>query len=174
MKTNNKENTVVLKHIEDERLVAFLDGEMDAGSHTEIRGHLESCWDCRCRLSNVERSIEKFLKLRQEELLPPELPPSGEALDLFRTRLAAHRTLTPAHSFFKGIVPNFRQLSRQVANALNLAGYSLKTQVIMARATVALGLISIVAAFVLFSGRFNTVSASELFRLSIQAQAGHI
>ena len=91
MKTKNDDMPVVPSHIEDERLVAFLDGEADTESQKEMQGHLESCWDCRTRLNGVERSIENFLQLRQNELLPPELPPSGPALELFRERLTAHR-----------------------------------------------------------------------------------
>jgi hypothetical protein len=170
MKTNNDNKTVVPSHIEDERLIAFLDGEVETDFHRGMQAHLESCWDCRSRLSNVERSIENFLLLRQNELLPPELPPSGPALELFTARLTAHRALAPSHSFFKIKFPDFRALSLRVTSSLNVASYSLRSQVLIARATAAILVISVITVFVLLSGRFNTVSASELLRRSIDAQ----
>src|SRR5258708_7262832 len=123
MKTNNKDTTVIPRHIEEERLIAFLDGETETESQHEMQAHLESCWDCRSRLSNVERSIENFLQLRQDKLMPPELPPSGPSLELFRERLTAHRTLTPAASFFKIHFPDVRSFSRHLFNMINVAGY---------------------------------------------------
>ncbi len=98
MKKKNNDKSVVPSHIADERLIAFLDGEVEHDSSREMKSHLESCWDCRRRLGAVERSIENFLQMRQARLLPPELPPSGPALDMFRTRLAVHREHSPSHA----------------------------------------------------------------------------
>src|SRR5438874_1955234 len=125
MKTKNNNSSMMPSHIEDERLITFLDGEAEPDSHKEMLAHLESCWDCRSRLSSVERSIENFLRTRQDVLLPPELPPSGPALDLFRTRLAAHQSLTPAQSFFRVHLAGLRSLYRSVSHSLNIANYSL-------------------------------------------------
>src|SRR6476620_10569357 len=101
MKTNNNDISVVPSHIAEERLIAFLDGEVTVDEQRSMQAHLDSCWDCRGRLSGIERSIENFLLLRQQTLLPPELPPSGPALVLFRERLSAHRELTPSQSLFR-------------------------------------------------------------------------
>ena len=171
MKTKNDDMPVVPSHIEDERLVAFLDGEADTESQREMQGHLESCWDCRTRLNGVERSIENFLQLRQRELLPPEMPPSGPALELFRDRLSAHRALTPSHSLFRLPIPDLRRLFRSISNSLNFRNYSLRNQVLVARAVVVIVLVSVITGFILLSGRFSIVSASELLRLSVDAQA---
>jgi len=171
MKTKNDDMPVVPSHIEDERLVAFLDGEADTDSQREMQGHLESCWDCRTRLNGVERSIENFLQLRQRELLPPEMPPSGPALELFRDRLSAHRALTPSHSLFRLPIPDFRRLFRSISNSLNIRNYSLRNQVMLARAVAVILLVSVITGFILLSGRFSIVSASELLRLSVDAQA---
>lgn len=169
MKTN-KNQSVIPSHIEDERLVSFLDGEIDAGPQKEMQAHLESCWDCRSRLCDVERSIEKFLRLRQEKLMPPELPPVGPAVDVFRARLGAHQMQLPSNSFLKGYLPDLRKLTRVLGEALDGRTYSLRTQVIIARTAAAVILFSVVAGFVLFSGRLTTVTASELLRRSIEAQ----
>lgn len=170
MRTRNNNISAMPSHIEDERLLAYLDGEIDAESQIEIQGHLDKCWDCRSRMSAVERSIENFLGLRHRELLPADLPPSGPALDLFRARLSAHQSLTPAHSFFRVHLPDLGGALGRISGALNIAGYSLRTQVFLARATAAVLVVSMVTVFVLMSGQFTTVSASDLLRLSIEAQ----
>ncbi len=78
MKTKDN-NSSVPSHIDGEDMISYLDGEMENDLQTRVAVHLESCWDCRGRLSGVERSIENFLDLRQKKLLPPELPPSGQS-----------------------------------------------------------------------------------------------
>jgi len=162
---------MVPNHIEDEDLISFLDGEIAADLQAEMQTHLESCWHCRSRLSGVERSIENFLQLRQEVLLPAELPPSAPALELFRKRLTTHQALSPSHSLLKVKISDIRQLYRRILNSLNIANYSLKRQLLLARVVAVVVLTSIVAGVILFSGRFNTVSARELLERSINAQA---
>src|SRR5258708_19917719 len=100
MKTNNKDTTVIPRHIEEERLIAFLDGETETESQHEMQAHLESCWDCRSRLSNVERSIENFLQLRQVQVIPPDLAPSGPSPPLFSARFTTPPTHPPTPPFF--------------------------------------------------------------------------
>ena len=90
MKTITKNDSATVRHLEDDDLISFLDGELLPDEQQRARLHLEKCWDCRSRLNLTEGSVENFVRLRQETLLPRELPPSGPALDLFRHRLAAH------------------------------------------------------------------------------------
>src|SRR5688500_15369501 len=128
MKTENNDISMVPSHIEDSDLISFLDGEVATDSLTEMQAHLESCWHCRSRLSGIERSIENFLQLRQEVLLPTELPPSVPAHQLFRERLAAHKALSPSDSLFKLKSPDFRDLYRRISKLLNLANHSARTR----------------------------------------------
>src|SRR5260221_14333117 len=143
MKTKNNNNSAVPSHIESEDMVAYLDGEMDRELQTQVTEHFESCWDCRSRLGSVERSIENFLQLRQNQLLPPELPPSERALDLFRQRLSAHSVLEPSHSLFR--LSNFRLNLRPFLKALGLENYS---QVLFVRAAAAIVVVVIVTSLV--------------------------
>jgi anti-sigma factor RsiW len=167
MKTNGNDNLHLPEHIESEDLIAYLDGELGSDASTNVRRHIESCWDCRNRLTAVERSIERFLDLRRESLVPREIPPSGPSLELFRQRLAAHRELTPAQSFF-------RKLSHHLTSIFDVANYPLRTQALLARGLAAAALIGVIASLVLFSGRLNPVSASELLRLAAEAQSSDL
>ena len=64
----NNKIPLVPEHIDDERLLAFLDAEMDEVSRRTAQEHLDTCWDCRIRLGGVERSIENFFEFRSREL----------------------------------------------------------------------------------------------------------
>ena len=171
MKTNNGNAPEVPTHIEDDDLIAYLDGERDPETQKSTQLHLESCWYCRIRVSTVERSIENFLSLRQNELLPKDVPPSGPAVELFKARLASHQTRTPSHSFIRQYTPRFRSFLRRLGAAANFNSYSLRTQVFATRSLAAVAMAGVVFALVLFSGRLSEVSAAEVLKLSIEAQA---
>jgi hypothetical protein len=87
-------------HLEDDDLISYLDGELSPDEQGQARAHLESCWSCRSRLNLTQSSVENFVRLRQETLLPKEVPPSGPALDLFRHRLSAHINATQGQPRF--------------------------------------------------------------------------
>src|SRR5688572_3312511 len=96
MKPTDKNVTVVPQHLDDDQLIAYLDGELSHDELSEARTHFESCWSCRGRLTKVQSSIERFLRLRREKLTPPVLPPEGPAVEQFRRRLAAHASAPAA------------------------------------------------------------------------------
>mgnify|MGYP001422923410 CR=1 FL=1 len=171
MKTSNDGHNLMPAHIEDEDLVAYLDGESDLDSQRAAQVHLESCWYCRSRIANVERSIESFLQLRHDDLLPREIPPSGPSLELFTARLATHRAVTPAHSFYRRFSAEVSSWPTRLFAGLNVANYSLRSQVIATRAIAAVVGVSVLVGFVFLSGN-QTVSAAELLKLSIEAQEG--
>lgn len=173
MKSNGHNNSAVPRHVDDEGLVAYLDGEIGLETREQVRQHLESCWNCRKRHAAVERSIENFLQLRHERLMPSDLPPAGPSLTLFQSRLAAHQSLTPAQTFFRKI-PTVKSIFSRIISVVNIAEYSLRTQVLMARGIAVVAMVSVVAAFILFSGRLNTVTAAEVLRLASEAQAAEL
>lgn len=89
-------------HLEDDAIISYLDGELSDDVQSQIRQHLVSCWDCRSRLKITQDSIEKFMGVRREILLPQEIPPTGPALNLFRERLEIYKTANQsvAYSLF--------------------------------------------------------------------------
>ena len=61
-------------HLQDTELIAHLDGELARSDRQRVRSHLESCWDCRTRLSSLQASIEKLIEFRKTQwllLAPP-------------------------------------------------------------------------------------------------------
>ncbi len=119
MKTNNHDKIAVPQHTADEDMVAYVDGELDREPREDVRRHLESCWDCRKRLADLQRSIENFLRMRHDALIPRDIPPAGPALELFRERLAEHRTLVGAPSYFRIKLPNLSATFRNTFRKLS-------------------------------------------------------
>jgi len=51
------------EHLEDEVLLAYLDGEMSNTRMRVIRNHLRTCWKCRSTLAEVESQVETISRL---------------------------------------------------------------------------------------------------------------
>lgn len=58
-------------HCSDIHLVAFLDGELPFWRRHAVRRHLENCWKCRARLSELELEAESFARLLREDHFVP-------------------------------------------------------------------------------------------------------
>ncbi|MFZ0814294.1 MAG: hypothetical protein WAM78_02180 [Candidatus Sulfotelmatobacter sp.] len=74
-------------HVNDEELLLHADGEMPAGSSSCIRAHLESCAQCRARLSKLESTLAE-VSVAHRTAWDGELPPGAGPRALFKTRLA--------------------------------------------------------------------------------------
>jgi hypothetical protein len=58
------------KHFSDDSLIAHLDGELSARQMARVRKHLQSCWRCRLRLSDLEQQILAVTRAVQEDHFP--------------------------------------------------------------------------------------------------------
>ena len=50
-------------HLDDERLQRLLDGELEPGAETAIRGHLATCEACRDQMTAVRREAAEVSRL---------------------------------------------------------------------------------------------------------------
>src|SRR5437773_4459290 len=170
MKTITKNDSTMVRHLEDDDLISYLDGELLPDEQQRARLHLEKCWDCRSRLNLTEGSVENFVRLRQETLLPKELPPSGPALDVFRHRLAAHIHAAqgkPRLSF------GFTRV-RSALKDFTAHRFTFMTSPIAIRAYVFILAATVIAVVVIRSNRVTIVSANELIQRATEAQAARI
>jgi len=69
-------------HRPDEDLVAWLDGELPALKAWLIRCHLDGCWKCRTRASELETEVHRITTLIEGDRFP-----SPERVDAARARL---------------------------------------------------------------------------------------
>ena len=74
---------------EDAELLAYLDGQLDAGRRAQIDRALASSWDLRTRLAEIERDVEAFVRAA-----PPE--PDWEVPDF--GELQEHVRIAPGSS----------------------------------------------------------------------------
>ena len=74
-------------HLTDQILLMELDGELPTSETNSVRAHLDSCWKCRARRQELERSITDFMQVYQQEP-DPQLPPAAGPRAMLRARLA--------------------------------------------------------------------------------------
>ena len=76
-------------HLGDDKLVAYLDGELSRAEMEAARAHVGSCWSCRTRAAEVQAGIDKFMQARAE-VMPDESFLADSRVEQFRQRLARH------------------------------------------------------------------------------------
>jgi hypothetical protein len=74
-------------HLTDQELLLAADGELPARRAAQVRAHLAACWDCRARMTEVERTIAEFARTHRQSL-DPQLPPVAGSRALLRAQLA--------------------------------------------------------------------------------------
>ena len=74
-------------HVADEELLLHADGEMPADSSSRIQAHLESCSQCRARLTELENALAE-VGAAHRTAWNAELPTGAGPRALLKTRLA--------------------------------------------------------------------------------------
>src|SRR5579871_1897882 len=54
------------EHLDDEHLLAYLDGEMNNTQMRAVRSHLDLCWECRSAIAELEAQAEAVSRLLTE------------------------------------------------------------------------------------------------------------
>lgn len=81
------------EHLNDEALVAYLDGEVSKARTRVIRAHLSLCWKCRSALTELETTAEAASRLLAERS-KDEVDRSLQAQERFlrwKTTFEAHQ-----------------------------------------------------------------------------------
>ena len=76
-------------HPTERELLMVADGELVSHEHDAVRRHLETCWNCRARMVEIEGTITQYVQLRRRRLdavLPPIEGPKAELERLLRTK----------------------------------------------------------------------------------------
>lgn len=107
----------MIRHLTNEQLSAYLDGEVAFHESREIEGHLAACADCRDRFESMQRTVSGLWRLERVA------PPPGLAT---RVRTEVASTLQPEPAFARGALsllfglPNRPALRTAAAVALPL------------------------------------------------------
>lgn len=75
------------RHLSDEELLLFADGELPSRRANQARRHLAACWECRARSSDLERTIADFVRAHHFSL-DSQLPPVAGPRAQLKARLA--------------------------------------------------------------------------------------
>jgi anti-sigma factor RsiW len=100
------------EHLNDEMLLAYLDGELPNGQMSAISAHLLVCWQCRSSLSDLETLAETISQLLSTSS-KIDFDRSVRAKEKFLRWRAAFES--SRRSFFSCQVP---QLLRNLADAV--------------------------------------------------------
>ena len=82
-------------HISDEDLLRAVDGRTEPARRGEVNAHIESCWACRTRMSELNNAIAGFIR-NQQESIEALLPPPDGARALLKLRMAELSHESPA------------------------------------------------------------------------------
>lgn len=101
--------SLVTRHPDDGQLLRLADGALSAWEARRVRRHLESCWDCRATLQDIESTMGRCVRYRKDvaALVTPPAPwqdltrdfdqiDAGQAASSWRTRWASWVSPAPA------------------------------------------------------------------------------
>jgi hypothetical protein len=66
------------RHPEDDQLLRYADGELPARQARKVKSHLESCWQCRTELEEIQKTVGECVRYRKN-VLAEHLPPPPAA-----------------------------------------------------------------------------------------------
>ena len=140
-------------HPEEEQLLRYLDGELPAQASSEVRSHLEACWQCRAALEQLQNVVSECVQYRKN-VLQRHLPaPPAPWVDLYRHFDEIDASLEPVL---------FHRLGRMLQSPFDSA--------LRRWAVAAVTLLVLVALFYRYR-QTPSVQASELLRKAV-AEAG--
>ena len=55
-----------MKHLDEERLLRYVDGELPVREANRARAHLEACWQCRVEFEELQKTIAECVRYRKD------------------------------------------------------------------------------------------------------------
>jgi hypothetical protein len=148
-----------MKGIDDAELLAWLDGDLTPERRAEIQTQLETDWELRTTLAQLERRIGKYV-----EATAHQSPPGIEPFDDFWRQLAPQLQTLAAAPPKQARIPRWLT---QLGQALQPPAYSWRlASGLSVTALLVLGLFL----YISFSSRVRLVSAEELLQRAIQRE----
>ena len=93
-------------HPSDDKLLRYVDGELNSKHATAVRRHLEACWQCRAATEELQETIRDYVHFHKERILPsiPTPPRYWHGFGPMLSRMEAeHATVTAWRQRFLGL-----------------------------------------------------------------------
>jgi hypothetical protein len=98
-----QKNSHLMRHLSDEDLVRSADGELSSRRAAEVAAHLETCWDCRGRMENIQSTLTGFVRAHHADF-DAQLPSAAGPRALLRARLT-HLASEPQPEWWRRAFP---------------------------------------------------------------------
>ncbi|HYL75520.1 MAG TPA: hypothetical protein VEU96_15010 [Bryobacteraceae bacterium] len=82
-----------MRHLEDEQLLRYADGELPARGVGQVRSHLEACWQCRAQLEELHETVTQCVGYRKNVLQRHLPPPPAPWTDIYQRFAEVDATL---------------------------------------------------------------------------------
>lgn len=147
-------NSLGGRHPDDECLLRYADGELQADQATEVHSHLKACWRCRVQLESLGRVVNECVHYYQTAVAPYAPPPPRDWVDMKRRLADVERSLSQ---------PSFQARVRIAFSAVRR----------FRMPALSVGLTAVVA-IVVFSQLYRTPSAraAELLQRAVSLEKG--
>jgi len=94
-------NPIEPRHLSEDDLMRYADGELPAKESALVRRHLEACWECRTELEEMQKTVGDCIRFRKAVLESYLPPPPAPWFDIRREfmevdRQSGHRTFWAA------------------------------------------------------------------------------
>lgn len=149
-----------MKEVDDAELLAWLDGDLTPERRAEIQQLLESDWELRTALAQLEKRINKYV-----EATAHQSPAEIEPFDDFWNRLARQIKTQPAP---KPTLSTRQAWLTQLFASFRAPGYGWR---VASLAAIVLLLAGAALIYLSFSNRMHSVSAEELLQRALQGEA---
>jgi hypothetical protein len=85
-----------MRHLQDEQLLLLIDGELKSRAAGQARSHLETCWQCRVELQEIQDTVGECVRYRKNILHSHLPPPPAPWNDIYRQFNEIDASMEPA------------------------------------------------------------------------------
>jgi hypothetical protein len=86
------------KHLSDQELLLYVDGEQPGRDQQRVSSHLEACWKCRARSRELENAMADYVQVHETEF-DQHLPPIAGPRALLKARIEEFSASQPNRWF---------------------------------------------------------------------------
>lgn len=120
-----------MRHIAEEQLLPYADGELKPRAAGQVRAHLETCWECRAGFQELQNTVNACVRYRKNVLVSHLPPPPAPWMDIYQKFERIDASMEPV--FFPRLVRMLQWPARSAARWVPVAAALLLLGVLFLR-----------------------------------------